>query len=226
MSAIACLALAMLLVSPHAAPGALVFNSTPSVPVGLYRIEAASWARGDLVAVRPGARLAEILARLHILEPGRLLLKRVAAASGDAVCRNGGDISVNGRLAASARDADSRGKMLPVWAGCQRLGAHQVLLLGEVSASFDGRYFGPSDAADIIGRIAPVILLPGDPPAEASTVTRSPNPRLEKKGASTITDEVRTGLNACLDAQQSAAVYRRVAAHRAIDAPLCQSGAS
>jgi type IV secretory pathway protease TraF len=69
----------MLVVSPRAVPGAFVWNFTPSVPLGLYRIEATSWVRGDRVAVRPSAHLAEILATAGVLEPDRLLLKRVAA---------------------------------------------------------------------------------------------------------------------------------------------------
>jgi conjugative transfer signal peptidase TraF len=151
----------MLLVQPQAEPGALVWNFTPSIPVGLYRIESPTWARGDRVAVRPSARLADTLRRARVLEPGRLLLKRIAAGAGDFVCRHGPDVSVNGAVVARAMDVDSRGQKLPTWSGCEQLGAHRVFLLGEVSKSFDGRYFGPTAAADIIGRVSPVILLSG-----------------------------------------------------------------
>ena len=153
-------AIALLLVQPRAAPGAFVWNFTPSVPVGLYRIDSTAWSPGDRVAVQPTARLANILLRARVLEPGRLLLKRVAAAKGDVVCKEGEDFKINGTVVAQAKTVDSRGVRLPSWAGCERLGVNQVLLMGEMSESFDGRYFGPTDAADIVGRISPVILIP------------------------------------------------------------------
>jgi conjugative transfer signal peptidase TraF len=158
--AAASVAIAMLLVPPRAAPGAFVWNFTPSVPLGLYHIDAAVWAPGDRVAVRPTGRVADILLRVGVLEHGRLLLKHVAAAGGDIVCRDGETVSVNGAVVAHAKAVDSRGIRLPGWSGCQRLEAHQVLLLGEMPESFDGRYFGPVDTIDIVGRIAPVFLLP------------------------------------------------------------------
>jgi conjugative transfer signal peptidase TraF len=158
------IAIVVLLVPPKAAPGALVWNFTPSVPLGLYRIDGATWALGDRVAVRPTSQLADALLRARVLEPGRLLLKRVSAAAGDTVCRDGANVSVNGAVVARAKEADRQGSKLPTWSGCVRLGVRQVLLLGEMSESFDGRYFGPTDAADIIGRISPLILLPGYEP--------------------------------------------------------------
>lgn len=158
----ASIAIAMLLVQRQAAPGAFVWNFTPSVPLGIYRIDEAPWARGDRVAVRPTARLAGILLRARVLKSGRVLLKRVAAAGDDIVCRDGADVSVNGIVVARAKSADSSGVGLPSWAGCERLGGDRVLLLGEMDQSFDGRYFGPTDASDIIGGISPVALISDD----------------------------------------------------------------
>jgi type IV secretory pathway protease TraF len=152
----------MLLVQRQPAPGAFVWNFTASVPVGLYHIDAKTWMRGDRVAIQPTARLADILLRARVLEPGHLLLKRVAAARGDIVCRDGETVSVNGTVVARAKTIDSRGVRLPSWSGCERLGTHQVLLLGEMSESFDGRYFGSTGADDIVGKISAVILLPGN----------------------------------------------------------------
>jgi hypothetical protein len=39
------------------------------------------------------------------------------------------------------------------------LQAQEVFLLGETDNSFDGRYFGASQASDIVGRIDPVLLV-------------------------------------------------------------------
>jgi conjugative transfer signal peptidase TraF len=162
VAAVGLAAIGMLLVPARASPGAFVWNFTPSVPLGLYRVDTPSWARGDRVAVRPSARLANILQTAHVLDPGRLLLKRVAATAGDTVCREGVVVSINRAIVARAKNTDDRGAKLPTWSGCEQLGAGQVLLLGEVPESFDGRYFGPTDASDIIGRISPVILLSSD----------------------------------------------------------------
>lgn len=153
-------AIVMLLAPQQTRPGTFVWNFTPSVPVGLYHIDAPAWKKGDRVAVRLSGRAAGILLHAGVLEPGRLLLKRVAAADSDIVCREGETIRINGAPVAHAKSVDSRGAQLPTWSGCEQLGVRQVLLLGEMPDSFDGRYFGPTDVGDIMGRISSVILLP------------------------------------------------------------------
>ncbi len=61
----------------------LVWNFTASAPLGLYRMLDRPWIKGDWVAVRPEPRVAAMLTRYGVLEPGRLLIKRVAAVKGD-----------------------------------------------------------------------------------------------------------------------------------------------
>ena len=125
----------------------LVWNFTPSIPIGLYAIEEREWVRGDRVALKPTGQLQETLRRADVLKEGRLLMKRVAASVGDDVCRSGIQVSVNGFAAAVARpDAN-----LPDWSGCGHLKAGDVFLLGDTDNSFDGRYFGVTSAADIVG---------------------------------------------------------------------------
>ena len=131
-----------------------VWNFTASAPVGLYYVLGRPWTRGDWVAVRPSAELARVLARFGALERGRLLVKRVAAAEGDQVCRNGADVAINGATVARARTATSSGELLPAWTGCQTLSADQVLLLGDAEGSFDGRYFGVTPASEIVAPVA------------------------------------------------------------------------
>jgi type IV secretory pathway protease TraF len=70
------------------------------------------------------------------------LLKRVAAGSGDHVCRQGADLEWRGG-AVRALSRDRRGLGLPAWAGCRRLAADELLVLGDTPTSFDSRYFGP-----------------------------------------------------------------------------------
>ena len=131
-----------------------VWNFTASAPIGLYRTLPRPWARGDWVAVDPSPDLRATMADLGVLERGRLLVKRVAAASGDEVCREGAEVRINGVLTVTARLASSSGAPWPSWSGCRRLRRSEVFLLGQADGSFDGRYFGVTDADEILAPLA------------------------------------------------------------------------
>lgn len=155
------LASVVALALPVAAGSAqLVWNVTPSAPAGLYRIVREPWSRGDRVAVLPGEALGADLERRGVLAKGRLLIKRVAAVAGDRVCRRGADVSINGELAAKARDVDSQGVQLRSWQGCVTLDAAQVFLLGDTAGSYDGRYFGVTSKAEVVGQAILVHAFP------------------------------------------------------------------
>jgi conjugative transfer signal peptidase TraF len=139
--------------APH-----LVWNASASAPLGLYRVEVgAPIARDDTVlAVLPDAprRLA---AERFYLPAGVPLIKRVAATAGDRICGKGDDVSINGHVVAHRLAHDGKGRPLPRWTGCRVLAHREFLLLMEgVPDSFDGRYFGPVDAAQIVGRLVPL----------------------------------------------------------------------
>ena len=147
------LASVVALALPVAAGSAqLVWNVTPSAPAGLYRIVREPWTRGDRVAVLPGEALGADLEQRGVLANGKLLIKRVAGRAGDRVCRHGADVSINDEPAAKARDVDSQGVQLGSWQGCVTLEDGQVFLLGDTPGSYDGRYFGVTPRADIVGR--------------------------------------------------------------------------
>jgi conjugative transfer signal peptidase TraF len=131
-----------------------VWNLTASAPAGLYRIERGGWAVGDRFAVVPPQDLAADLDRRGVLRRGKLLIKRVVAATGDRVCRQNDEVSINGIRVVSAKAAGSDGVLLPTWQGCVRLKEGQVFLLGDTASSYDGRYFGVTSANDVIGRAA------------------------------------------------------------------------
>jgi len=81
------------------------------------------------------------------------LVKRVAGISGDRICARGEEISINGAAVAKRLRHDAAGRLLPWWEGCRTLRRSEVfLLMAEVPGAFDGRYFGPTDRADVIGR--------------------------------------------------------------------------
>lgn len=154
---VAAIAIAMLCFAGNANSARLVWNTTASAPAGLYSIEQGIWRVGDRVAVRPSASLAEDLDRRGILPLGKLLIKRVAAGRGDTVCRDGERVTVNGSQVAVAKVASRTAQALPSWDGCRRLSTSEVLLLGDTTDSYDGRYFGVTAARDVIGSVSMLV---------------------------------------------------------------------
>ncbi len=148
--AIGIAALGLTIVSPPIPR--LLWNASRSVPIGLYAVApGAVLQRGDMVVAWPPFAVQQLAARRHYLPLGVPLVKPVAAVAGDDICAAGAVISVNGRPVARRREGDAAGRPLPRWTGCSRLGSGMVLLMGEAPDSFDGRYFGPSPARDLIG---------------------------------------------------------------------------
>lgn len=129
----------------------LVLNLSPSVPTGFYVVASRPIRRHALVLVRLPERTATLAARRGYLPPRARLLKPIAARAGDSVCRIGGRLSINRRLAAIARASDEAGRGLPRWQGCRRLAADELLVLSPAPNSFDGRYFGPLSRASVCG---------------------------------------------------------------------------
>jgi len=132
----------------------LVWNASASAPVGLYAVgDAAPLARGDMVIAQVPVEFRLFAARRHYLPANVPLVKRVAAAAGDEVCAARARVMVNGRLVARRLDRDGAGRPMPWWSGCATLGPGEYfLLMANSSASFDGRYFGVSEAGDIVGK--------------------------------------------------------------------------
>jgi len=78
------------------------------------------------------------------------LIKRVAAAAGDRVCRDGDRLALAG-AAYRVPARDRLGRSLPAWSECRVLRPAELFLLGDTETSFDSRYFGPVRRADVIG---------------------------------------------------------------------------
>lgn len=135
-----------------------VWNATASVPTGLYAIRGkASLHVGERVAIEPPPPLRRLLADRHYLPTGVPLLKRIAAVSGQRVCRFAHGVTVDGAYVGAARARDRLGRPLPVWAGCHDLKSGEVFVMNPAAPdSFDGRYFGVLRLADVIGRATPI----------------------------------------------------------------------
>lgn len=147
---LACMVGATIIVPPR--PW-LLWNASASAPIGLYRISAPrDIVAGDMVIARVPARWRALAAERRYVPANVPLVKRVAAAPGDNVCAWGWAIFVNGEWTATRSFVDARGRTMPWWNGCTLLRDGAVFLLMDEAESFDGRYFGPTQRDDIVGR--------------------------------------------------------------------------
>ena len=140
----------------------LIWNASPSVPIGLYRIDPTAVLRvGDLVALRPSPALTRFMAERRYVEAGALLVKPVAALAGPSFCRTDMRVTLDGRPVAAALPRDRFDRPLPSWSGCRRVARNELVLIAPaLRASFDSRYFGPVDRAQVIGRAIPLWTRP------------------------------------------------------------------
>ena len=137
----------------------ILWNASASAPIGLWRVvPGAPVKRGDMVVVQLEQPWRGFAARRHYLPANVPLLKRIAAEPGDRVCAYQAWIFVEGRLAAIRRHADRAGRALPWWHGCRTLRDGAMLLLTDDPASFDGRYFGPTERGAVVGKAVPLWL--------------------------------------------------------------------
>ena len=146
------------LAAPLSHPPRLIWNATASAPIGLYEVRSqATFARGELVLVRPPQCVRIFAAARGYLPNTVPMVKRIAAEYGDTVCRDKDAITINHRVVAHALLTDREGRALPTWSGCRRLSEGEIfLLMDSVRASFDSRYFGPVPATAIIGKVVPL----------------------------------------------------------------------
>ncbi len=141
---------------PVALPTKLVWNASPSVPTGLYLINNTVPSRGDLVLVLLPEWARFIADKRQYLPSSIPALKRIAALSGDRVCRFGRSVFVNRVVVATARLTDNQLRNMPCWYGCRTLLDDEVLLLADHPNSFDGRYFGVTKTTGIMGVAHPI----------------------------------------------------------------------
>lgn len=148
----------------HARP-MIVWNSTASTPIGLWRVLPKSSRDhlrvGNFVLFWPDRQSAVLFAKRDYLPLGVPLLKRVAAIAGQTVCEQHGQVSIDGHHVANALVRDGRGRRLIAWIGCGRLRPGFIfVLIPNVPTSLDGRYFGRTPIGSVIGRVTP-LWIPG-----------------------------------------------------------------
>ena len=143
------------------------FNSSPSMPVGLYVVTSDEHA--NLVEFCPSEPFATFsIARGYrdsgvCVDGAAPLLKPIVAVSGDVVDLSDHGISVNGRLLPNTAPLrqDSKGRPLEAWAfGRYAVASGTVWVASSYHPrSFDSRYFGPVSISAIRHRLKPLITL-------------------------------------------------------------------
>jgi conjugative transfer signal peptidase TraF len=140
----------------RSAPPVLLFNPSNSAPRGWYLLSREPPTRaGQFALARLPAPVAQIADDRRYLPLGTHLLKGVGGVPGDYVCADGNEVRINRRTVARTLTEDAAHRPLTPWRGCGLLSASQYFLLSTTnSASFDSRYFGPLERADVVGRAA------------------------------------------------------------------------
>lgn len=165
-TAIACSAILVLGALSYAV-GARI-NTSKSIPLGLYWTSNAPVGKGAYVLLCPPevGVFAEARSRGYLVAgfcPGGYgyMMKRVLAATNDAISIAPDGVRVNGELLpfSAPLTTDLAGRQLPRYQSARFvLGKSEVLLMSDVSAtSFDARYFGPVSRGQIRTVITPVL---------------------------------------------------------------------
>jgi len=152
-------------------------NFTPSMPLGIYRLEplpTSGVTRGMVVAVCAPEAAADLGRRRGYLSSGpcphdtEALLKVVAGVPGDDVAVSTEGMAINGCLLPDSRPIalDSAGRrVLPGPRGDFHLRGGQLWLYAGNPRSWDSRYWGPGAVGDIIARAFPILVAPSPRPA-------------------------------------------------------------
>jgi len=140
----------------------LLWNWTPSLPLGLYWVSALSSGGsgrvkvGALVAFPVPGRVRALVLERRYLPPGALLVKPVVAMRPDRVCTDGGTLTVNGTPLGAIATEDTRGRPLPHDERCGPVPEGEVFVASHFATSFDSRTFGPVPLANIRGTVTPL----------------------------------------------------------------------
>jgi len=157
-------------------------NFTASMPVGVYSLTSLSpngVNRGMLVAAGAPIHAAEVgwkrgyLARGPCADGTELLLKSVVATVGDEVNVTAAGVAVNGCLLSHSQPVprDRSGRRLTPWpVRHYRLRRGQLWLYAANDRSWDSRYWGPAQAANVRARALPLVVLSQQQPPTCSVV--------------------------------------------------------
>jgi conjugative transfer signal peptidase TraF len=144
------------------------FNTTKSIPVGLYWASSQPVEKGVYVMFCPPQdHVFEEAKRRGYIGPGSCpggygyMMKRILAAKNDVVTVSSDGVTVNDKLLPLSLPVnfDKEGRALPYYRiNHKTLTDDEVLMMSDVSGtSFDSRYFGPVLRSQIKTVIIPVV---------------------------------------------------------------------
>ena len=109
----------------------LKFNTTASMPLGIYQIQNTTPKKGDLVIFK-------------LSQNNKILLKRVVAANGDFVKVDKNGVFINKILVKNSTifKFDTKGNPLQNVNINRKLRTNEIFVMGDHKRSFDSRYFG------------------------------------------------------------------------------------
>ena len=149
----------LLLLISNAFPRQLIYNISPSLPLGWYlRKKGEEIRRGTIVEFAiPNAAYGYVGDRLGHVNPNWYILKKVLAVSGDHVSTVGDNLLINFKPVAPILTTDSRGKPMPIWRASRVLRRREYFVYsGLIINSFDSRYYGPISESDVRGVYVPL----------------------------------------------------------------------
>jgi len=134
----------------------LLYNPSPSAPVGWYKVETRNgYELGDMVAVQLPDWAEELAVKRGYLAPDTPVIKTIVGGPGDEYCVHESRLEVGNDQSFYIHHADSQMREMPVLpVGCRRLDVGKYLIASvSYDRSFDSRYFGPVDVSGIIGAV-------------------------------------------------------------------------
>ncbi len=157
---VAVLGLVLLAVKPLINPAPLLIsNASDSVPIGWYLVAKRQPKIGEIAVIKPLDWVQLYASERGYLPQNVRLLKLLYASNPSIICRFGSHVFADGKRVAKAKTIDKKRRLLPVWKGCKLLKPTQFFVLGRHRDSFDSRYFGPVDKAQVIGTAFPLSIL-------------------------------------------------------------------
>ena len=134
----------------------LLYNPSPSLPIGYYLRVSAAPAKGRIIAFHvPPTGRAYATAHIPYVVRGSII-KPVAATEGDRVCADD-HVTINGRIVGTIARIDRQGRALPHWRDCRVLRRDEYFVFSNrIPNSFDSRYYGPVARSDVIGTFRPL----------------------------------------------------------------------
>jgi type IV secretory pathway protease TraF len=131
-----------------------VYQGSDSMPKGwyVYTPPPVSLKRGQVVVFKLTPVWNKYLVDHHWLLPHALLMKPIAAIPGDFVCIQNHELSINHQPITSIVVDYAPGKPLPQLSFCRTLLPGEYWMVStHILRSFDSRYFGPIQQAQIVG---------------------------------------------------------------------------